>query len=227
MFDVGFSEMLVIGIVALLVIGPEKLPSVARTVGALLGRMQRYVNDVKADINREIELDELKKLQTTVQDAARSIETSVNDTMSTFQTQADELNKIASGDIAGLTETKPAETNSAESGTSGSSSSSVTTGTGTTGTGTADTALIADATAIAGDGAAAAAVPQTDSHAEAMAMLAAAEAAPGPAAMAEHAAEGAAQSGSQSGSQGTLALEAASTNAPGQITGAKSATVPA
>ena len=219
MFDVGFSEMLVIGIVALLVIGPEKLPSVARTVGALLGRMQRYVNDVKADINREIELDELKKLQTTVQDAARSIETSVNDTMSTFQTQADELNKIASGDIAGLTETKPAETDSAEAGTS---SSSV-----TTGTGTADTALIADATAIAGDGAAAAAVPQTDSHAEAMAMLAAAEAAPGPASMAEHAAEGAALSGSQSGSQGTLALEAASTNAPSQITGAKSATVPA
>lgn len=224
MFDVGFSEMLVIGIVALLVIGPEKLPSVARTVGALLGRMQRYVNDVKADINREIELDELKKLQTTVQDAARSIETSVNDTMSTFQTQADELNKIASGDIAGLTETKPAETNSAEagtSGTSGSSGSSV-----MTGTGTSDTALIADTTAIAGDGAAAAAVPQTDSHAEAMAMLAAAEAAPGPAAMAEQAAEGAAQGASQSGSQGTLALEAASTNAPSEITGAKSATVP-
>ena len=110
MFDVGFSEMLVIGIVALLVIGPEKLPSVARTVGALLGRMQRYVNDVKADINREIELDEFKKLQTTVQDAAKSIETSMTDTMSTFQSQADELNKIASGDIAGLTETKTPET---------------------------------------------------------------------------------------------------------------------
>ena len=72
MFDVGFSEMLVIGIVALVVIGPEKLPRVARTIGALLGRMQRYVNDVKADINREMELDELKKLQTTVQDAATS-----------------------------------------------------------------------------------------------------------------------------------------------------------
>ena len=228
MFDVGFSEMLVIGIVALLVIGPEKLPSVARTVGALLGRMQRYVNDVKADINREIELDELKKLQTTVQDAARSIETSVNDTMSTFQTQANELNKIASGDIAGLTETRPDETNSAEAGSSGTSGTSGTSGSSvTTGTGTVDTASIADATAIAGDGAVAAAVPQTDSHAEAMAMLAAAEAAPGPAAMAEQAAEGAAQGASQSGSQGTLALEAASTNAPSQITGAKSATVPA
>ena len=118
MFDVGFSELLVIGIVALLVIGPEKLPSVARTVGALLGRMQRYVNDVKADINREIELDELKKLQTTVQDAAKSIETSMNETMSGFQTQADELNKIASGeslaDPSGLTEPAPALSSPAE-----------------------------------------------------------------------------------------------------------------
>lgn len=114
MFDVGFSELLVIGVVALLVIGPEKLPSVARTVGALLGRMQRYVNDVKADINREIELDELKKLQTTVQDAARSIETSVNETVSGFQAQADELNKIASvdpfADPSGLTAPAPATT---------------------------------------------------------------------------------------------------------------------
>lgn len=118
MFDVGFSELLVIGIVALLVIGPEKLPSVARTVGALLGRMQRYVNDVKADINREIELDELKKLQTTVQDAAKSIETSMNETMSGFQSQADELNKIASGeslaDPSGLTEPAPALASPAE-----------------------------------------------------------------------------------------------------------------
>ena len=113
MFDVGFSELLVIGMVALVVIGPEKLPRVARTVGALLGRMQRYVHDVKADINREIELDELKKLQTTVQDAAASIQTSMNETVSGFQSQADELNKIASGDIAGLTETKPADAASA------------------------------------------------------------------------------------------------------------------
>ena len=77
MFDIGFSEMIVIGVVALLVIGPEKLPRVARTIGALMGRAQRYVNDVKADINREIELDELKKLRTTVTEAAQSIENSV------------------------------------------------------------------------------------------------------------------------------------------------------
>jgi len=77
MFDIGFSELMVIGVVALLVIGPEKLPRVARTVGHLLGRAQRYVSDVKSDINREIQLDELKKLQAQVADSARAIEDSV------------------------------------------------------------------------------------------------------------------------------------------------------
>src|SRR6185369_2635284 len=77
MFDVGFSELLVIGIVALVVIGPEKLPKVARTIGHLLGRAQRYVNDVKSDINREIQLDELKKLQSQVAESARTLEDSV------------------------------------------------------------------------------------------------------------------------------------------------------
>lgn len=77
MFDIGFSELMVIGIVALVVIGPERLPKVARTLGHLLGRAQRYVSDVKADINREIQLDELKKLQESVTEQARSIEDSV------------------------------------------------------------------------------------------------------------------------------------------------------
>ena len=77
MFDIGFSELMVIGVVALLVIGPEKLPKVARTLGHLLGRAQRYVNDVKSDINREIQLDELKKLQSEVTESARSLENSV------------------------------------------------------------------------------------------------------------------------------------------------------
>jgi sec-independent protein translocase protein TatB len=77
MFDIGFSELLVIGVVALIVIGPEKLPKVARTLGHLLGRAQRYVNDVKSDINREIQLDELKKLQAEVTESARSLEDSV------------------------------------------------------------------------------------------------------------------------------------------------------
>jgi len=77
MLDIGFSELVVIGVVALIVIGPERLPRVARTWGHLLGRFQRYVAEVKADINREIELSELKKLRTTVEDAARSIERDV------------------------------------------------------------------------------------------------------------------------------------------------------
>jgi sec-independent protein translocase protein TatB len=77
MLDIGFSELMVIGVVALVVLGPERLPRVARTAGHLLGRFQRYVSQVKADINREIELADLKKLQTSVEDAARSIETSV------------------------------------------------------------------------------------------------------------------------------------------------------
>jgi sec-independent protein translocase protein TatB len=77
MFDIGFSEIVVIGVVALIVIGPERLPKVARTLGHMFGRLQRYVNEVKADINREMELDELRKLQAQVQSAARDIEQSV------------------------------------------------------------------------------------------------------------------------------------------------------
>ena len=77
MFDIGFSEMIVIAVIALIVLGPEKLPRVARTAGHLLGRMQRYVNDVKADINREVELDELRKLQKEMQNTAQSIEQTV------------------------------------------------------------------------------------------------------------------------------------------------------
>lgn len=100
MFDVGFSEMIVIAVVALIVLGPEKLPRVARTVGALLGRMQRYVNDVKADINREIELDELKAMHTSVKEAAQGFETSVRDTVSSFQTQANEMNAALTGEAA-------------------------------------------------------------------------------------------------------------------------------
>ena len=77
MFDIGFSEIMVIAVVALIVLGPEKLPKTARTLGHLFGRLQRYVSDVKADINRELELDELRKLQSQVQTAARDIETSM------------------------------------------------------------------------------------------------------------------------------------------------------
>jgi len=77
MFDIGFSELMVIGVVALVVIGPERLPKVARTMGVLFGRLQRYVTQVKADINRELELAELGKVKTEFESAARSFQTEV------------------------------------------------------------------------------------------------------------------------------------------------------
>ena len=78
---------MVIAVVALIVIGPERLPRVARTLGHLFGRLQRYVNDVKADINREIELDELRQFKSTVEDAARGFESSVNTTVNSVQSE--------------------------------------------------------------------------------------------------------------------------------------------
>jgi sec-independent protein translocase protein TatB len=75
--DLGIEKMMVIGAVALIVIGPEKLPRVARTVGTLLGKAQRYVADVKAEVNRSIELEELKKMKDSVEKAARDVEGSI------------------------------------------------------------------------------------------------------------------------------------------------------
>jgi sec-independent protein translocase protein TatB len=79
MIDLGFDKLALIGAVALIVIGPEKLPRVARTVGHLIGKAQRYVSDVKAEVNRSIELDELKKMKTEFETAARNVEQSVSD----------------------------------------------------------------------------------------------------------------------------------------------------
>jgi len=77
MLDLGLSKMALIGVVALIVIGPEKLPRVARTVGTLLGKAQRYVADVKAEVNRAMDIDELKKMKSTVEEAGREIERGV------------------------------------------------------------------------------------------------------------------------------------------------------
>ena len=77
MFNFGISELMVIAVVGLIVIGPERLPRVARTLGHLVGRMQRYVNDIKSDINREVELEELRELQSSMKEAAEEIEHSV------------------------------------------------------------------------------------------------------------------------------------------------------
>lgn len=77
MFDVGLSELIVIAVVALVVIGPERLPAVARTVGAMLGRAQRYFNSVKAEVNRELQLEELRRLQQETYDRVMAMETEV------------------------------------------------------------------------------------------------------------------------------------------------------
>ena len=79
--------MMVIGVVALIVIGPEKLPRVARTVGTLLGKAQRYVADVKAEVNRSMDLEELKKMKETVETAARDVEGSIHSGAADFEKQ--------------------------------------------------------------------------------------------------------------------------------------------
>src|SRR5213075_413029 len=106
MFDIGFSEMMVIAVLALIVIGPERLPRVARTLGHLAGRLQRYVADVKADINREVEMDELRKMKDSVQEAASGIETSVQSELNKAES---ELNAAASA-AAGSSEPTVADT---------------------------------------------------------------------------------------------------------------------
>jgi sec-independent protein translocase protein TatB len=84
-FDLDISKLAVIGVVALVVIGPEKLPRVARTVGALIGKAQRYVSDVKAEVNRSMELDELKKMKEQMESAARDVEGVVQTNVTDFE----------------------------------------------------------------------------------------------------------------------------------------------
>ena len=104
MIDLGISKMALIGVVALIVIGPEKLPRVARTVGTLLGKAQRYVNDVKAEVNRSMELDELRKMKESVETAARDVENSVRTGASEFEKQWSD----AVGEAQALPGTEPA-----------------------------------------------------------------------------------------------------------------------
>ena len=78
MFDVAFSELIVIAIIALVIIGPEKLPKVARTVGAITGRLQRYVSTIKTDIEREMQMEDLHELEQQIRQNARQIQTELN-----------------------------------------------------------------------------------------------------------------------------------------------------
>ena len=87
MIDIGVTKLIIIGGIALIVIGPERLPVVARTVGTLLGRAQRYVADVKAEVSRTMDIDELNKMKTTVQEAARDVEQSIRSGAADFDKQ--------------------------------------------------------------------------------------------------------------------------------------------
>jgi sec-independent protein translocase protein TatB len=94
--DIGVTKLAIIGAIALLVIGPEKLPGLAKTVGTLLGRARRYVADVKDEVNRSMELDELKKMKETVESAARDVETSIQTSASDFEKSWTETAALAS-----------------------------------------------------------------------------------------------------------------------------------
>src|SRR5689334_25350261 len=94
MIDFGFDKIALISAVALVVIGPEKLPRVARTVGTLLGKAQRYVADVKAEVNRSIELEELKRMKDTVETAARDVESSIKAGAGEFEKQWSEATSM-------------------------------------------------------------------------------------------------------------------------------------
>jgi sec-independent protein translocase protein TatB len=104
MLDLGLTKMALIGVVALVVLGPERLPGVARTAGALFGRAQRYINDVKAEVAREMELDELKKMRTEFETAASNVENKIHDNLRQHENELNDAWKqgtSVSGSVAG------------------------------------------------------------------------------------------------------------------------------
>lgn len=108
MIDLGVSKIALIGAVALIVIGPEKLPRVARTVGMLLGKAQRYVNDVKQEVSRSMELDELKKMKEGFEGAARDVENSIQTHSSDFEKSWSETAGVESPSSLPVYESFPA-----------------------------------------------------------------------------------------------------------------------
>ncbi|MGB7180911.1 MAG: Sec-independent protein translocase protein TatB [Burkholderiaceae bacterium] len=99
MFDIAFTELMIAAVIALIVVGPQRLPKMARQIGAWIGKLQRYVNDVKSDINRQIQLDELRDLKSEVTDAARSLESSMKETIESTQKDFDEISTSMSGNL--------------------------------------------------------------------------------------------------------------------------------
>lgn len=93
MFDFSLSELMVVLVVALIVIGPERLPKVARTLGHLYGRAQRYINGVKADIERDMAIEEFRRMQEKVQAEAAALEQSMQQTQQAVQQEVQQLNQ--------------------------------------------------------------------------------------------------------------------------------------
>lgn len=94
MFDIAFSELLLIGVVALVVIGPERLPKVARTAGTWLGKLNRYVAQVKLDIDRDMQLEELRKLQQQMKDSAQKYEILANEAGQELKREVDQVDRV-------------------------------------------------------------------------------------------------------------------------------------
>lgn len=100
MIDIGVTKIAIIGAIALVVIGPDKLPGLAKTVGTLLGRARRYVADVKAEVNRSMELDEFKKMRDTVESAARDVENSIQTHSAEFEKNWAQTTDLATGALS-------------------------------------------------------------------------------------------------------------------------------
>jgi len=111
MFDIAFSELVVIAIVALIVIGPEKLPKVARTIGTMVGRMQRYMAQIKEEVNRESRFAELQKLQQEIQQATESAQAGIKSGVDYLTEAVDPLNQNSQqqGEVTADPATKPHE----------------------------------------------------------------------------------------------------------------------
>lgn len=96
MFDMGFQEVVLIGIIALIIIGPERLPSVARSIGLWVGKMQRFVAGVKSDIANELQTDELRSMLSSQEDQIRELKNMVNETKSDLEKTAQQAQKSVS-----------------------------------------------------------------------------------------------------------------------------------
>jgi sec-independent protein translocase protein TatB len=162
-FDISFSELLVIGVIALVVIGPERLPKVARTVGHLLGRAQRYVSDVKGDIQREVELDELKKMKEEMENAARDMTSSMQETENSIRGSLDVKAVDDFAENAYQSNTSPTIASAAATDATTAAATDATTDATTATTTNTTTATTADTSTVATTATTSHAIPLTES----------------------------------------------------------------